>query len=421
MITGIFLRYLILSAYHPQEMPLAKNYQSPDSITYMELAESLYHKGTFTRNDKADTFRTPAYPIYLSLFMGLNLASFWALCGQNIFSLLCLGLFYYLIRQYLDLKYAFYGGLLMATSPLVILYSQKILSESLFHSFLILTLYIFMKSVSAKSSLHFVCLGLTFSLLSFLRPLALFLPFFLPVVLCDQKNILKKYFMYSLTVYVVTTGMWQYRNYRETNHFIFSSVSSYNLYTYRAAGVDAMISGDNFETSRKKYQDRYGALMKTGSVTLESLKIFILHPFATMRVIGSGMFRLLLDPGASEYLKFFNLSKPEGGLLKEVINQGAIKTLIRESSENMAFLGYHILLSPYTILLLFGSLICICQPHHWKHSLNMRFVIFAFIYFLIFSSGPETTARFRLPLEIFMIVMSVFIWDKSFPESLDNI
>ena len=116
------------------------------------------------------------------------------------------------------------------------------------------------------------------------------------------------------------------------------------------------------------------------------------------------MLRVLLDPGAIEYLQLFKRYPKPGGLLGNIIDKGlatAIFHLLQERPFvfwSNAILG--ILLLGY---LLFGTAVLLSKNNLTNISILMALCVGFYFFFL--SGGPQGLNRFRLPM---MPVLCVF-------------
>lgn len=139
----------------------------PDSGRYIELAENLGQYGVFGRareNSGAvhvplarlrdqrgelespdanglrpEIFRTPGYPFFIALFLGLGLSAHWVLAAQAVLGAINVWLVYALGRAlFRSPKVAIVAAAILAVSPAAMLANMSLLSETLF-STLILT------------------------------------------------------------------------------------------------------------------------------------------------------------------------------------------------------------------------------------------------------------------------------------------
>jgi len=222
--------------YTEQNAPDAKF--QVDSQRYIVNAQMLARERTFAfgYNDGKPTlefFRTPGYPFFLSLFLGLGHFSFSRIIFFQILLTLLTAYLTYKTAALYNSKIALLSATIILFDLSITVHSLMILSETLFLFLMAGLAYAFLRYLRDKS-LFFLCLSaLILAMATFVRPISFYLA--LPLGLLfffSKENIsLKKNLTHALIFLILVygpLGMWQARNYHQTGRFFFSSITEWS-------------------------------------------------------------------------------------------------------------------------------------------------------------------------------------------------
>lgn len=189
-----------------------------DSQVYDTLALNLVQGEGFTLNNE-QSGEAPVYPFFL--------AGIYRLFGHNYqivkfiqFLLLAgMGIIVYLItRKILNLSHAlsFLSSLTLIFWPYFIFYPTLIVTETLFIFLLLLSVYLFLRFQKGPSLKNALVLGGMLGISALVRPMALFLPFWIAFFL------LRTHFsklLIVLMLFITILAPWAMRNYVYTHQF----------------------------------------------------------------------------------------------------------------------------------------------------------------------------------------------------------
>ena len=167
---------------------------------------------------KPDSFITPGYPLFLSLFVeeeNLKLFLIKVTTTQMLLSLIGLLLLYFTLKIHIPEKYALAAVALTAISPHLVNINIYLLTESLFTFLLILVLFILSRLPQNNNSLLALFGGVVIGCASLTRPsLQYFLIALLPLIWFsfDRKKAIKITVMLIIG-FILTFGVWLARNY----------------------------------------------------------------------------------------------------------------------------------------------------------------------------------------------------------------
>ena len=217
----------------------------PDSPHYTYAAQTLLEHGSLldAGTQAPLTFRTPGYPVFLALVWVLYgrqdaAVAFW----QILLSTALIALCYQAARVFLSQTAARAAALLCALSTVYWAYCFAYLSDILFAFFI--TAYLLCALLYIKAPKNTLLLGASTLLAAavFVRPVG-YNVFFISILLLlvlhyksGWKQATVKIACFILP-FLLFTGAWQLRNWKETGYKGFHSSAAYNLYYWNLDSV----------------------------------------------------------------------------------------------------------------------------------------------------------------------------------------
>jgi len=185
---------------------------------YFQIANNLINSSIFSLDGLSPTaLRMPGYPFFLTILFRI-FHNWWAiLLVQNMISALT-ALFIYLIsKKWLSFGYAITASFIWALEPYAIDSSQQFLTETLYTFILVSSVLFFLKYKDFIGKKIFITsiLGLMLAILTYIKPVSLFLPIIYALSLI-KNNFSKKTFIQItslLFVYIALLFPWAFRNY----------------------------------------------------------------------------------------------------------------------------------------------------------------------------------------------------------------
>ncbi len=369
----------------------------PDSPTYEDPARALLQHGRFARSpgqpDVPELYRTPGYPAFI--------AGVYALCGPNrialclaqiLTSLAPLAVVIAMARRLGAPGAGVWAALLLALEPMSLVASGLVLTETLFTALLALVLLVGLQ-LAAETECErrrAFALGLLLGLAALVRPLAYYLAIPLMAGAFCVKLRLHRNWKRPLALtaaialpWLALAGGWQLRNHRVAGTSEFSLIKNVDLLLYRAAGVVALRDGTTLAEAQRRLESELpppgsmSEVERNAAMGREARRIVLRHPLLTMRMSLAGAARLLAGPGLASLRDYFSLPL-----------ESRLTTLGLLGCSG----GY---LAVLYLLTLLGAAGCRHAPAPWTlHALLWGVVL----YFVLVSSGPESYARFRVPI-----------------------
>ena len=171
---GFFLRLAFFLLVQPwDDKILHEIVLANDAKGYHKLALSILQSGIFP-----SSFRTPGYPFFITTIYYLFGTKPWVvIISQIIIDSGTILLVYFLAKFICDERSAIIASILYAADPVAILYSNKLLSESLFTFIFISSVFILLVFlVNEKLSSVSLC-GILLGIATLIRPVAIYFPF----------------------------------------------------------------------------------------------------------------------------------------------------------------------------------------------------------------------------------------------------
>ena len=395
-----------------------------DSIQYWQIAENILNHGSFSLSNTQpiipDHSRTPLYPLFISMLKWLGSDASGIIFIQILVSvatcLIVILLTYKLVNSW---KAANLAGAIMAVDIPSIVYSNSLLTETVFTFLLTLSLLflvLYFKEPEKTSPL--LISGTLMGLSILCRPVSAFLPLFILFLFFILPKKPKVYLFKRASLYLtlcfVVVSPWLTRNQLIFGTPILSTISYNNILHYRAAGVYAVKQGIPLSESQdllskkvksefqgdkelepikyKKFEAKIGT-----SIILENLPTYIRNHILST-------FNMLFKPLRSTIDLQLGLSEKGTSLMTwgEKNNSSPMSRFFMSTSGFTIALVFLQLISivPLWLSVIYGLIISFVK----KEQLISSIIFLLIVYFCIMSGGPEAYARFRVPLVPFLAI-----------------
>jgi len=310
-------------------------FYTPDTWTYLLPAQSLVSFGTFSSHSFPELFRTPGYPLFLVpgiLSGNLELVT---ITLQIILS----GFIVYLVYSTALLIFersdvALFSAALYTFEPLAILYSSQLMTETLFTTLIMLSLFFLSRLEINQGALNVVLASLALAGAIYVRPIAFYLPAIVTLVILIRAAIEKKgrykSFLWSMVFFAFSMGLtlcWQHRNYNQAGYFGLSAVKEANLYFCQGGAIWAHERGVTLAQQQtemgyvnwNRYFDQHPEQRNWSQSKVfefmgaEAVNVIASNPFTFSKLALVGVLRTALGPGLSSYLVIFKLQPDHTG------------------------------------------------------------------------------------------------------------
>ncbi|HCD35231.1 MAG TPA: hypothetical protein DER01_22705 [Phycisphaerales bacterium] len=429
----------------------------PDSRRYVELSKALNEFGTFARGPEdsgvihiplyqlrkqrgeleatnkyhlyPETFRTPGYPIFLSIFEWLGVSTPAAVPTQCLLSGLNVLLVFLLARHLLNHNLAaMAAAVIVAVHPADILASQSILSESLFTSLMLSG--VCLAVVGYRNMAWAMLGGLLIGAATLVRPISILLGLAIAIwlVVCRREKVAIAAAVCTLVGSMVIPAGWIYRNHQIGLGYQISTVPSINGLFYISTYIDIANAGGDYQkdwpaavklrmdqlAQTPEDQNLYSAMNQITKDTITD------NPKVYAKLMGRSAFKFFTDHSTGSMMaRFGRLYQPTG--LKERLLKGDFS--LKGIHDPQAFylaVGWTLWNAAIAGLMVVGCIALLIQR-------NVKTILLAggIILYFILTTRLEGVERFRVPVIGLqaILVASLMAWgavNKTSPKSTDK-
>ena len=386
----------------------------PDSVRYMRLAENLAATFSFADQGSPEIFRMPGYPSLLAVASLTGHMVIAAVLIQIVLGVVTVGLVYGIALGGGDERVARTAAWAAAFDPVLVLLCSAILTETLFTTLLVGSLFVWLRRDVANSR-GCALAALLASLAALVRPIAYFVPLlYAASALFDHRTPLwplrLRHAAATVAVAAVVLGGWHARNELVAGFSGFSAQADRQLYFTTAAWAQARHEGRSFAEVREAFQ----ADLAQASGEADELRPrfsaearrrgleFLRSNWAdVVQIQLAGTLFVLLQPPLAETRPLFGSIDERAASLRDYAFGASLgDTLAQALAERPAVIAWRALRTVYwgmfLALLAFGMFRLIRAPRLARHLGWTTVLVCA--YLLLASGGYFGQARFRHPL-----------------------
>jgi 4-amino-4-deoxy-L-arabinose transferase-like glycosyltransferase len=425
LFAALLIRLLlpIVAFIHTQDL---LSFHAADTESYVAPAMGIIKYGRYTNfvDGQPELARTPLLPLMLVPGLLLNSLEPVTIALQIALSCLTVYLVYKIaLLVFGNAKIAAISAGMYAIEPLSVLYTSKVLTETLFTSAITLSLYYLLKYLDSGSWKDLIICAVSLAASVYVRPVSYYLPFVIALFLViwgylktpDKKQALVKAGMFFI-VSMGIIGAWQVRNSLVAGYPKISSIPAINTYYYSVPAVLAETEGKTFEDIQKrmretddkikcqvdpqkrlcaqkpiKQSDMYIAMQKEG------LKILQENRFVYLGIHLKGLLRVVFGPAGSDYARLFGLNTSshgiDGGAFVDDTLGTAKNVLQKDLPLFLTYLIPGVILYFYLLCALVGFI-----SEKALKSLPLMALVTISAYFIAVSGGAVGQGRYRHPV-----------------------
>ena len=400
----------------------------PDSRMYISLADGIVKFGRYvypSHKNIPETERMPGYPVFIAAiryFLSGGILSV-SMVQIIIGSITCV-LIYFLGEMILK-EAGFISGILAAINTGLITYSIFILNDGFFLFFFLLLIICVLRFLKDPSYANSILIGLLLGLCAYIRPVIIYFPLFLfPFLMYYLIKPLQKEkleaFLRSISiiaVFLILISPWMIRNYINYGKFRLQSQAGEHMLQYVVPFVWQYSKGIPFIEGMKKANNLFDDRLKEEGINDKDLNPFqksdlrvktaidILKQESKLAILKAWFFgtvKNLFAPSIIDMSYLLQIKRPHF-----FYTEG--KTLIDRAWNFISGMrGLFVWMVLGSILLLLISRLI--QLYGLFHMIKFKiwegiFFIIAILYFLLIS-GPVGYAKYRLPFEPILIVLT---------------
>jgi hypothetical protein len=413
LLVGILLRVALMSAAYL--LTGTKIMTQGDTASYLVPGNNLILHGSYTTAGLPEIDRTPGYPLFAALSGMLSDNVLTTVLAQIALSLFTLLLVDRIARKTFSNQQAGrIAAWLYAVEPVSIVYTARILPETLF-TFLLLA--VIERLVAFFRGGRLTTLAIAAILLAsatYVRPISYYLVFLLAMALAVYQIKRNASWWKAPCILLIGTlpliGLWQVRNKLETGYSGFSSIVEKNLYFYQSAEVSAEVEhiplgeeqkhlGYPNETSylvAHPEQRDWPPVKRLQYMKSQSLGILSAHPVLYLRTHITGVGIVAFTPCAADLLQLLGAFPSNASMPHRVVNEG-IFTAIRRIVLSHPWQAAIMVVMEAFLLLLYRCAIRGSFYGQGNKAIVLTLIGIA-LYLLFISGGAQAVGRYRLPV-----------------------
>ena len=393
-----------------------------DSLNYLLLSDNLANVGWFSRSTEVfspEVFRTPGYPVFLSLFSLLGLESqYWVSLTQEILYLATAFLFYQGIRRLMDEDIARVTLVFLLVEPGGLAYPKLVLSETLFVPFIIGAILLLGFYFRDRSWPQALMAGLLLGLATMVRPAAMYLPLLFGVVMwlgAPRRPRAALHVGVMAVAFIAVLSPWLLRNYIHFGALHVSGQTSRMLANYHVPMVWESVKELPFEkgqeTMKSRVADAAAAESARRDRPLDTVEVYRLqqsmaleelarHPFDYAEQWFYGVLKSSMGSNLTEIYRVTGIRADRVhnfDIVEPSFFRKVVQYLIHQDPFVLVEVIFRGLLALFVLVGAWAILRC-NQPFLW-------IMLLANLYF-VFIPGPMGNSRFRFPVEGFWFIQA---------------
>lgn len=403
-----------------------------DSGHYHNVALQILHgHGISNLDGSAHFYRLPGYPIFLAFCYEIFGESIlFALLFQILLSSLIPILIFLLALVLFPSKFlvAKISSLVSVFSVGFLIYSGLVMAETLFVLFFLAFLILFWAKQASGSfnKAQIFCAGIFLGLATLVRPVGhfvLILAIFL--LFCTYKTWFNRFVSSICLVFgwLAVAGIWLLRNFLLTGCIFLHTLPGHHFLNHLAARLEMENKKCSYVQAQQNvtriFDERVWAKQKILGRDLSApescfvaegiaLEYVVQNPFGTIKLGIINMLKTMFSLYSSELLVI-----DSGGKLPSYDKDRSLLDLLKKffypdiSNKGIVFVIYFEIFLFILLLIGFVGFILVTLTRR-EYFFVFRIFLFGFLFiFLSFACGY---ARFRLPFEPFLIILSVSFW-----------
>jgi 4-amino-4-deoxy-L-arabinose transferase-like glycosyltransferase len=318
-----------------------------DPEAYLSFATTLVSTGGFTHNGGPELFRTPGYPALLVPAVLSGHAHLTLIALQIATAGLTIALIHQLAREVTgEVAAAHVAAALACIDPVLVLWSLVPVTETTFTALATAALIQIRRTRARPSIQGAAAAAALVGIGTYVRPMAYGLGVLTPLALAWGPGglrlpIRRRAAIVALVTFVAIVTPWHVRNWHVAGYPGFSTLLDRALYLSAGAAVVAHEQGVSVsavrESRREAARDTWAATTDVRAdyarFRAQGLSELARSPLVYTRMHIAGIARVLLDPGAVEYLRVLGQYPETGGLLGVAHDRGLATALGKLADE----------------------------------------------------------------------------------------
>jgi hypothetical protein len=386
-----------------------------DTASYLTPGRSLFLHGVYWSGGLPEIDRTPGYPIFLMCCGMLRDRAVLAAGAQIVLSVVALLLVRALAARVFESERAgTAAGWLYAVEPVSIVYSVRLMPETMFTVLLLASLERLASYFRSGRLLSLVMAAIALAAATYVRPVSYYLGFALALGLMATARRVNGNWWKAPAVFLLAffplVAVWQARNWLETGYWGFSSIVEKNLYFYQAAEVTAELEhlalGE--EQRRLGYPDEasyaaahpeqagWGQAQRLRFMRAQVARVLAGHRVLYLKTHVAGVGVVAFTPCASEWMQLLGVNPQDAAMPKRMLNEGVAGSVERVLRSDAGVAAWMAVLEAILVGLYVAAAAGLVRG---RGDVRLKMALAGVgLYFLLVSGGAQAVGRYRLPV-----------------------
>ncbi|MDO8561742.1 MAG: glycosyltransferase family 39 protein [bacterium] len=401
---------------------------------YNEIAINIMEGHGFTRSLAPpyvpDSVRTPLYSLFIAGILSIFGSYKALLIIQVLLGSVSAVIAWLIAREFLGARLSAMVGILTALEPYTAYLTGKILTETTFIVFFLLSIYLFLQYLKNRNLYILALTSALFGIATLIKPTTQYAPLFLlTLALWNSGFNFKKLFMKEapivLGIFLLLLSPWMYRNYTVFGNASLNVEPASALFAMLVPSTIALEKGISWESAASQFYKEQGVhdiddvnLGNTDEFTQRAIAELRHHPKGLAKSIVTTMYAFFTHDGYAGLLNTrFHVGIPYA--------HPPVLELMMHPSEAILFFG-NLMQGPGAIVIL-GRLFWIAVTLlglagaflYWASkglTPQFLFVTGITVYFALTTIivGLGADVRYRVPVEPFLFILAAFALEYIF-------
>jgi len=259
---ALLLRIIFFIAAKPWDDQVVQNeIIFSDAAGYHRLALNILDTGSFSDLGDLGANRTPGYPLFVSIIYFIFGVKPWVvLFFQVLLNIVSLIMVYKLGKIMFSKKIAIIAAVLFAIDPHQILYTTTLLTETLFVTIFLVSIFFLIYGLNNKKILFLILSSLFLGFATLIRPISQFFPAIVLLVILIYPKIgwalRLRTSIYYILIFLFTISPWLYRNYSKFGYASLSSIQGESLLFWFVSYTEVERTGKSIDQVRKEFSQK---------------------------------------------------------------------------------------------------------------------------------------------------------------------
>jgi len=429
LVLAALLRLLVFAIVYPDET----RFRQPDSGGYDRPAVTLAEHRAYSISGNSPfepyVHRVPVYSVFLAfVYAILGYHPPMAILFQIAMNLVTLYVTYRIGMMLFNRAVGIMAAGALAVDVGQVLYSNQLLTETLFTLLLSLSIYSLLRFLGKERTGYGILTGIFMGLATLCRPITLYLPILLVVVFLVRfrEDLLRGFKRYALVVccFMLVLMPWLARNYRSFGVLQLNSSQGDTFLFYNVAYLRARVEGVTYAEARKELEQEVqdevekrnlNPMERSAFYQRRAVEEILQHPLDYAIVHLSGVVPLLTFPNTNVAAYMLGIPASRTNFIANFLTRGLtanasefrkVYTEFLKSSEGQLIFILALLIEVGALVGTYLLTVYGLWTSQRRRKLAAIAVLGTVLLYLALATGPVGRGRFRVPMMPYLYLLA---------------